>query len=114
MRTGPDVILPAAAYPEEAGLFVKHRRPPAAGVPRELPARRGAGELGDPCARFSAEIGATQPWNNIGQLRRALTEAVAAIFGAIDAVPVKRLAGAARRAAWKGRLRTFDHRTTTS
>jgi NADH-quinone oxidoreductase subunit G len=70
-----DIILPAAAYPEEAGPLRQHRGPPATRVPRELPARRGAGELGDP-ARAVGRLDATQPWNTIGQLRGALVEAV--------------------------------------
>jgi hypothetical protein len=43
-----DVILPAAAYTEEQGLFVNTEGPPAAGAARGLPAGRGEGELGDP------------------------------------------------------------------
>jgi len=81
-----DVILPAAAYPEEAGLFVNTEGRPQLAFRASFP----PGEARENWAilrALSAEIGATQPWNNIGQLRRALTEAVPHL-GAIDAVPV--------------------------
>jgi NADH-quinone oxidoreductase subunit G len=81
-----DVILPAAAFPEEAGLFVNSEGRPQLAFRASFP----PGEARENWAilrALSAEIGATQPWNNIGQLRRALTDAVPHL-GAIDAVPV--------------------------
>jgi hypothetical protein len=92
-----DVILPAAAYPEEAGLFVNTEGRPQLAFRASFP----PGEARENWAilrALSAEIGATQPWNNIGQLRRALVDAVPHL-GAIDAVPVNDVAGVAGRAA---------------
>ena len=70
-----DVILPAAAYTEENGLFVNTEGRP------QLTMRAGfaPGEAKENWAilrALSAELGATQPWDSLAQLRRALVTAV--------------------------------------
>ncbi len=84
-----DIILPAAAYPEETGLFVNTEGRPQLAFRASFP----PGEARENWAilrALSAEIGATQPWNTIGQLRSALIEAVPHL-GAIDEVPVNEM-----------------------
>ncbi len=80
-----DIILPAAAYTEENGLFVNTEGRP------QLAVRAGfaPGEAKENWAilrALSAELGATQPWNSLAELRHALIEAVPHL-GAIDEVP---------------------------
>ncbi|WP_370316189.1 NADH-quinone oxidoreductase subunit NuoG [Sagittula sp.] len=80
-----DVILPAAAYTEEQGLFVNTEGRP------QLALRAGfaPGEAKENWAilrALSAEIGATQPWNSIAQLRQALVSEVPHL-ARIDEVP---------------------------
>ena len=70
-----DVILPGAAYTEEPGLFVNTEGRP------QIARRAGfpPGEAKENWAilrALSAELGATQPWDSLGELRRALVEAV--------------------------------------
>ena len=70
-----DVILPGAAYTEENGLFVNTEGRP------QLAMRAGfaPGEAKENWAilrALSAEMGATQPWNSLAELRHALIEAV--------------------------------------
>ena len=43
-----DVILPGAAYPEKSGIYVNTEGRVQTGGARVVPARRGAGGLGDP------------------------------------------------------------------
>lgn len=67
-----DVILPGAAYTEEGGLFVNTEGRP------QLAARAGfaPGEAKENWAilrALSGEIGATLPYDSLGQLRAALT-----------------------------------------
>jgi NADH-quinone oxidoreductase subunit G len=84
-----DIVLPAAAYPEEAGLFVNTEGRPQLAFRASFP----PGEARENWAilrALSAEVGATQPWNTIGQLRVALTQAVPHL-GAIDEVPVNEM-----------------------
>jgi NADH-quinone oxidoreductase subunit G len=81
-----DIILPAAAYPEEAGLFVNTEGRPQLAFRASFP----PGEARENWAilrALSAELDAVQPWNTIGQLRGALIEAVPHL-GAVDEVPV--------------------------
>jgi NADH-quinone oxidoreductase subunit G len=81
-----DIILPAAAYPEEAGLFVNTEGRPQLAFRASFP----PGEARENWAilrALSAELDAVQPWNTIGQLRDALVKAVPHL-GAIDEVPV--------------------------
>ncbi|NVO27415.1 NADH-quinone oxidoreductase subunit G [Donghicola sp. C2-DW-16] len=70
-----DVILPGAAYVEETGLFVNTEgRPQLA-----LRAAFAPGEAKENWAilrALSAELGATQPWDTIAQLRQALVAEV--------------------------------------
>ncbi|MFW5642024.1 MAG: MATE family efflux transporter [Roseicyclus sp.] len=80
-----DVILPAAAYPEEAGLFVNTEGRPQLAFRASFP----PGEARENWAilrALSAELGATQPWNSLPDLRRALVQAVPHL-GLIDEVP---------------------------
>ncbi|MDV7270077.1 NADH-quinone oxidoreductase subunit NuoG [Thioclava sp. A2] len=70
-----DVILPAAAYTEENGLFVNTEGRPqlafrAAFAPGE------AKENWAILRALSAELGATQGWNSLAGLRQAMVEAV--------------------------------------
>lgn len=70
-----DVILPAAAYTEENGLFVNTEGRPQLALRACFP----PGEAKENWAIFralSAEIGAKLPWDSMAQLRRALIEAV--------------------------------------
>jgi NADH-quinone oxidoreductase subunit G len=80
-----DIILPGAAYTEENGLFVNTEGRP------QLAMRAGfaPGEAKENWAilrALSAELDAQQPWDNLGQLRHALTEAVPHL-ARIDEVP---------------------------
>ena len=80
-----DLILPGAAYTEEGGLFVNTEGRP------QLALRAGfaPGEAKENWAilrALSAELGATQPWDSLGQLRTALVTAVPHL-GRIDEVP---------------------------
>jgi NADH-quinone oxidoreductase subunit G len=79
-----DLILPGAAYTEEAGLFVNTEGRP------QLALRAGfaPGEAKENWAilrALSAELGATQPWDSLGQLRAAMVKAVPHL-GRIDEV----------------------------
>ena len=70
-----DIILPAACYTEEMGLFVNTEgRPQLA-----LRANFAPGEAKENWAilrALSAELGQTLPWDSLPQLRRKLVEAV--------------------------------------
>ena len=80
-----DVILPAAAYTEENGLFVNTEGRPQLAMRAGFP----PGEAKENWAilrALSAEIGATQPWNSLAALRKALVEAVPHLK-MIDQVP---------------------------
>jgi NADH-quinone oxidoreductase subunit G len=70
-----DLILPAAAYTEEQGLFVNTEGRPQLALRAGFP----PGEAKENWAilrALSAEIGATQGWNSLAELRRALVQAV--------------------------------------
>ena len=80
-----DVILPGAAYTEEQGLFVNTEGRP------QLALRAGfaPGEAKENWAilrALSGEMDATQPWNSLAELRRALIEKVPHL-ALIDQVP---------------------------
>ena len=80
-----DVILPSAAYTEENGLFVNTEGRP------QLAFRAGfapgaAKENWAILRALSAELGATQPWNDLAGLRRAMVAAVPHL-AKVDAVP---------------------------
>ncbi|MEJ1996947.1 MAG: NADH-quinone oxidoreductase subunit NuoG [Maritimibacter sp.] len=80
-----DIILPAAAYTEESGLFVNTEGRPQLALRASFP----PGEAKENWAvlrALSAELGATQPWDSQAGLRRALIEAVPHL-GALDQVP---------------------------
>ena len=79
-----DLILPAAAYTEEGGIFVNTEGRP------QLALRAGfaPGEAKENWAilrALSAELGQTLPWDSLAQLRRALVEAVPHL-GRVDQV----------------------------
>ena len=80
-----DVILPGACYTEESGLFVNTEgRPQLA-----LRANFAPGEGKENWAilrALSAELGKTQPWDNLAGLRRKLVEAVPHL-AQLDRVP---------------------------
>ena len=80
-----DVILPAAAYTEENGLFVNTEGRPQLAFRAGFP----PGEAKENWAilrALSAEIGATQGWNSLAQLRQALVADVPHL-AQIDDVP---------------------------
>ena len=70
-----DVILPAAAYTEEQGLFVNTEGRPQLALRAGFP----PGEAKENWAilrALSAEISAVQPWNSLAELRQALVNDV--------------------------------------
>jgi NADH-quinone oxidoreductase subunit G len=80
-----DIILPGAAYTEEAGLFVNTEGRPQLSLRAGFP----PGEAKENWAilrAVSAEVGRTQPWNSLSELRRALVKAVPHLE-LIDMVP---------------------------
>jgi len=81
-----DVILPAAAYTEESGVFVNlEGRPQMASRAGFAPgdAKEGWAIL----RALSAELGAALPYDNLASLRKAIVTEVPHM-GAIDVVPV--------------------------
>ncbi|MBZ0124713.1 MAG: molybdopterin-dependent oxidoreductase, partial [Roseovarius sp.] len=80
-----DVILPAAAWTEEMGLFVNTEgRPQLA-----LRAAHPPGEAKENWAilrALSGEMGLALPWDSLAQLRQALVEAVPHL-AEVDTVP---------------------------
>jgi NADH-quinone oxidoreductase subunit G len=80
-----DIILPAAAYTEENGLFVNTEGRPQLAFRAGFP----PGEAKENWAilrALSAELGATQAWDSLAQLRQALVAEVPHLTQ-IDAVP---------------------------
>ncbi|RYH12353.1 NADH-quinone oxidoreductase subunit NuoG [Tropicimonas sp. IMCC6043] len=80
-----DVILPAAAWVEESGLFVNTE----GRVQMAMRAGFPPGEAKENWAilrALSAEMDAVQPWNSLGELRRALISAHPHL-GKLDARP---------------------------
>ncbi|WP_095589913.1 NADH-quinone oxidoreductase subunit NuoG [Actibacterium ureilyticum] len=80
-----DLILPAAAYTEEQGLFVNTEGRPQLALRAAFP----PGEAKENWAilrALSAELGATLPFDSIAQLRQALADAVPHLLQ-IDSVP---------------------------
>jgi NADH-quinone oxidoreductase subunit G len=85
-RTGPTSSCPPPPIPRKQGLFVNTEGRPQLAFRASFP----PGEARENWAilrALSAELGAVQPWNTIGQLRGALVEAVPHL-GAVDEVPV--------------------------
>ncbi|HEY0274478.1 MAG TPA: NADH-quinone oxidoreductase subunit NuoG [Paenirhodobacter sp.] len=98
-----DIILPAAAYTEENGLFVNTEGRP------QLTFRAGfaPGEAKENWAilrALSAETGAVLPWNDLAGLRRALIAAVPHL-ARIDTVPENTWAPVALRDMAKASFR---------
>jgi NADH-quinone oxidoreductase subunit G len=80
-----DIILPAAAWVEENGIFVNTEGRPQMALRAGFP----PGEAKENWAilrALSAELGATQPWDSLVALRRALVAAVPHLE-LIDEVP---------------------------
>ncbi|MFV0358720.1 NADH-quinone oxidoreductase subunit NuoG [Tropicimonas sp.] len=80
-----DVILPAAAWVEEPGIFVNTEGRPQLALRAAFP----PGEAKENWAilrALSAELGATQPWDSLAQLRQALVAEVPHL-GRPEAVP---------------------------
>jgi len=99
-----DIVLPAAAYTEENGLFVNTEGRP------QLAMRAGfaPGEAKENWAilrALSAELGAPQPWDSLAALRRALV-AQHPHLGVIDVVADNGWAALALRAPGKADFRT--------
>ncbi|MGA1276029.1 MAG: NADH-quinone oxidoreductase subunit NuoG [Gemmobacter sp.] len=85
-----DIILPAAAWVEEAGLFVNTEGRPQLALRAGFP----PGEAKENWAilrALSAELGAPQPWDTLGDLRRAIFAAHPHL-GRIDEVEAKEFA----------------------
>ena len=80
-----DVILPAAAYTEEPGLFVNTEGRPQVAL-RASFAPGQAKENWAILRALSAELGATLPWDSLAALRQALVKAHSHL-GDIDKVP---------------------------
>jgi NADH-quinone oxidoreductase subunit G len=106
-----DIILPGAAWTEEAGLFVNTEGRPQLALRAGFP----PGEAKENWAilrAVSAEAGRTQPWNTLAELRRALVKAVPHLE-IVDRVPENEGAALPR-----GKLATgpfgLAGRTTTS
>jgi NADH-quinone oxidoreductase subunit G len=102
-----DIILPAAAYTEENGLFVNTEGRPQLAM-RAAFAPGEAKENWAILRALSAELGATLPWDSLAQLRQALVAAVphlADIDGVAEntwaAVPAGKLGKATFRNAVK-------------
>lgn len=104
-----DLILPAACYTEENGLFVNTEgRPQLA-----MRANFAPGEAKENWAilrALSAELGRTQPWDSLAQLRRALIDAVPHL-AQIDEVPANAWTpvepGTLGRATFRNAIRDF-------
>ena len=80
-----DIILPAAAWTEEAGLYVNTEGRPQLGFRAAFP----PGEAKESWAilrALSAEVGQTLPWDSLAGLRRKLVETVPHL-GRVDQVP---------------------------
>ncbi len=80
-----DIILPGAAWTEEQGLFVNTEGRPQLSLRAGFP----PGEAKENWAilrAVSAEAGATQPWNTLADLRRALV-ALVPHLEMVDTVP---------------------------
>ncbi len=99
-----DIILPAAAYTEENGLFVNTEGRP------QLAMRAGfaPGEAKENWAilrALSAELGAQQPWDSLAALRRALIAEVPHL-AQVDVVPQNEWQPLAKAALGKADFRT--------
>ena len=80
-----DVILPAAAYTEEQGLFVNTEGRPQLALRGSFPPGEGK-ENWAILRALSAELGQTLPWDSLAQLRQALVGEVPHL-AMIDQVP---------------------------
>ncbi|PZX17631.1 NADH-quinone oxidoreductase subunit G [Palleronia aestuarii] len=84
-----DIILPAAAYTEEQGVFVNTEGRPQMALRAGFP----PGEAKENWAilrALSAALDATLPFDTIGELRRAMVKAHP-VLGALDDVPVNEI-----------------------
>ncbi len=90
-----DIILPGAAWTEESGIFVNTEGRPQMANRAGFP----PGEAKENWAilrALSAELGATQPWNSLAELRRAMF-AEAPVLAQLNEVPANAPATLASR-----------------
>ncbi len=98
-----DIILPGAAWTEESGLFVNTEGRPQLALRAGFP----PGEAKENWAilrALSADLGRTQPWDSLAQLRQALVKAHPHL-GRIDEVPANDWVALAPRAPAKATFR---------
>ncbi|MFC0341221.1 NADH-quinone oxidoreductase subunit NuoG [Paracoccus niistensis] len=104
-----DLILPAACYTEENGLFVNTEGRPQLAMRANF-APGDAKENWAILRALSAELGRTQPWDSLAQLRRALIDAVPHL-AQIDEVPANAWTpvepGTLGRATFRNAIRDF-------
>ncbi|NAZ35806.1 NADH-quinone oxidoreductase subunit NuoG [Rubellimicrobium sp. CFH 75288] len=99
-----DLILPSAAWTEEAGIFVNTEGRPQMALRAGFP----PGEAKENWAilrALSARLGAAQPWDSLPELRRAMVAAHPHL-AEIDAVPQNRLPRRAPRPMGEGAFRS--------
>ena len=71
-RTGADIILPAAAYTEEQGLFVNTEGRPQLALRAGFARRARPRKTGPSCGRFSGRAWMPPlPYDSLAQLRQA-------------------------------------------
>ncbi|MRX50594.1 NADH-quinone oxidoreductase subunit G [Paracoccus sp. S-4012] len=108
-----DLILPAACYTEENGLFVNTEGRPQLALRANFP----PGEAKENWAilrALSSELGATQPWDNLAALRRNLVAAHPHL-GRVDevaenewqALPLRDMGGAEGRVDFRPAVEEF-------
>lgn len=98
-----DIILPGAAWTEESGLFVNTEGRPQLALRAGFP----PGEAKENWAilrALSADLGRTQPWDSLAQLRQALVKAHPHL-GRIDEVPANDWVALAPRAPARATFR---------
>jgi NADH-quinone oxidoreductase subunit G len=99
-----DIILPAAAWTEEHGLFVNTEGRPQLAMRASFP----PGEAKENWAilrALSAELGAKQPWDSLNALRQALFQKHPHLMR-IGEVPMNDWLGVSERAPAKGAMRS--------
>lgn len=107
-----DVILPAAAYTEENGLFVNTEGRPQLALRANFPPNE-AKENWAILRALSAELGATLPYDTQTQLRQALVKAVPHL-AIVDELPVNSGAALTQKALGKADFKSAiaDHYLT--
>jgi NADH-quinone oxidoreductase subunit G len=107
-----DVILPAAAYTEENGLFVNTEGRPQLALRANFPPNE-AKENWAILRALSAELGATLPYDTQTQLRQALVKAVPHL-AMVDELPANSGAALTQKALGKADFKSAiaDHYLT--